>query len=52
MCVGIFLSVLQVELSSGGADLEPVQVGVFMQEVAEWNCCHREMCPPLGTGFT
>lgn len=37
MCVGIFLSVLQVELSSGEADLEPVQVGVFMQEVAEWN---------------
>lgn len=36
MCVGVFLSVLQVELSSGEAalagDLEPVQVSVFMQD--------------------
>lgn len=60
MCMGLFWSVLQVELSSGesslAGDWESVQVGVFLQEAAAQNCCHREMCPhphiptPQGSG--
>lgn len=51
MWVGVFLSVLQVEFilwrSCLGWWLGTCSgMGVFMQEVSAWNCCHREMSFP------